>query len=69
MKTNAISSAEFWYFRRGEPTAIPFGVNPDDQWHEYVHAIPPNEDTPHQLRVDPALGRGHITIAWIKVEA
>ncbi|RKX45888.1 MAG: hypothetical protein DRP64_04040 [Verrucomicrobia bacterium] len=44
---------------------VSFAMNHDGKWHEYEVLLPVQEPGT-RLRIDPAMGKGHITIAWIK---
>ena len=67
MKSTANDDGELYSYSLGK--YFSFTVNADGEWHEYVVDMPSHGDEPTILRVGPASARGHITIAWFKVEA
>jgi hypothetical protein len=66
MKSDADPVGEV-FFGRGftAQDSVRFTVNDDGQWHEYELLLPAQE-AGARLRIDPAAGAGHVTIAWIK---
>ena len=70
MKSNADTSAELFYgmtFRAGH--SVRFTVRNDGQWYNYHLVIRENLGRQTRFRLDPCMGPGEVTIAYIKVEA
>ncbi len=70
MKSNADSAGELFYgptFRAGH--SVPFVVQNDDQWHDYVLIITESLGANTRFRLDPATGVGQLTVQSIVVES
>ena len=70
MKSNADTSAELFYgmtVRAGH--SVRFTVRNDGQWYDYHLVIRENLGRQTRFRLDPCMGPGEVTIAFIKVEA
>ena len=70
MKSDADTSAEVFYgktFRAGH--SVRFTIRNDGQWHDYSVIIREKLGSGTRFRLDPCTGPGHITVAFIKVEA
>jgi len=69
MKSNAYSSGELFYgkvFHAGQ--SVRFTVKNDGQWHDYFLVIRDKLGPGTRFRLDPCVGKGQVTIAFIKVE-
>jgi len=70
MKSNADTSGELFYgptFRAGH--SVPFVIQNDDQWHDYVLIITESLGADTRFRLDPATGVGQLTVQSIVVES
>ncbi len=70
MKSNADASAEVFYgrtFRAGH--SVRFTTRNDGQWHDYSLVIREKLGKGTRFRLDPCMGAGQLTVAFIKVEA
>ena len=69
MKSNADAGAELFYgrvFRAGD--SVRFTTRTDDQWHDYSLVIRDKLGTGTRFRLDPCIGAGAVTVAWINIE-
>ena len=70
MKSNADTSGELFYgkvFRAGQ--SVRFTVQNDGQWHDYYLVIRDKLGPGTRFRLDPCVGKGQVTVAFIRVEA
>ena len=66
MKSNGDGGGQIFFGREfSAAQMVGFPVEPDGKWHDYEVLLPVQEPG-GRLRIDPAMGEGHITIAWIK---
>ncbi|MHC4205540.1 MAG: hypothetical protein ACYSTT_12880, partial [Planctomycetota bacterium] len=69
MKSNADAGAELFYgkiFRAGD--SVRLTVRTDGQWHDYSLVIREKLGPGTRFRLDPCIGAGQVTVAWIKIE-
>jgi hypothetical protein len=69
MKSNADAGAELFYgrvFRAGD--SVRFTTRTDGQWHDYSLVIRDKLGPGTRFRLDPCIGAGNVTVAWIKIE-
>jgi hypothetical protein len=69
MKSNADPGAELFYgkiFRAGD--SVRFTAITDGQWHDYSLVIRDKLGPGTRFRLDPCIGAGTVTVAWIKIE-
>ncbi len=69
MRSNADAGAELFYgsvFQAGD--SVRFTVITDGQWHDYSLVIRDKLGLGTRFRLDPCIGAGAVTVAWIKIE-
>jgi len=69
MKSTADAGAELFYgrvFRAGD--SVRFTARTDGQWHDYSLVIRDKLGPGTRFRLDPCVGAGVVTVAWIKIE-
>jgi len=69
MKSNADAGAELFYgrvFQAGD--SVRFTARTDGQWHDYSLVIRDKLGPGTRFRLDPCIGAGTVTVAWIKIE-
>jgi hypothetical protein len=70
MKSNSDTSAEVFYgrtFRAGH--SVRFTTRNDGKWHDYSLVIQEKLGKGIRFRLDPCMGAGQLTVAFIKIEA
>ncbi|MHC4558543.1 MAG: hypothetical protein ACYS80_14715 [Planctomycetota bacterium] len=70
MRSNADTAAELFYgraFRAGR--SVRFTARNDGRWHDYRLIVRDKLGPGTRFRLDPCMGGGEITVAFIKVEA
>jgi len=66
MKSDGDGGGQIFFGREfSAARMVGFPVEPDGKWHDYEVLLPVQESGT-RLRIDPAMGEGHIAIAWIK---
>ncbi len=69
MKSTADVGAELFYgrvFRAGD--SVRFTARTDGKWHDYSLVIRDKLGPDTRFRLDPCIGAGSVTVAWIKIE-
>ena len=69
MKSNVDAGAELFYgriFRAGD--SVRFSARTDGKWHDYSLVIHEKLGPGTRFRLDPCIGAGRVTVAWIKIE-
>jgi len=69
MRSNADAGAELFYgrvFQAGD--SVRFTTQTDGNWHDYSLVIRDKLGPGTRFRLDPCVGAGSVTVAWIKIE-